>query len=152
MIEDALLVAVLAIAAGGAAWDIAKRRLPNLLCLCLALVAASYSYVAFGLPGLGWAALHGAIALVIGMGLFAIGAFGGGDAKFYAASAMSLQFAQAIPMITFTVLSGLVLLVVMIVARRFVARTGYSISELRKMELPYGVAIACGLVITLLLH
>ncbi|MFN2098447.1 prepilin peptidase [Altererythrobacter sp. MF3-039] len=150
MIEQGLLAAILAIAAGGAAWDIAKRRIPNWLCALLALVCALYSFQVFGIVGLGWAALHSVIALVIGMGLFAIGAIGGGDAKFYAAGALALQLNQALAMFAVTAFSGLVVLIVMVLGRRFVARSGYAPAELRRMQLPYGVAIALGLAITLL--
>lgn len=150
MIESALLAAILLVAAGGAAWDIRKRQIPNWLCLCLAVVAAAYSLAHFGWTGLGWATLHAMIALMAGMGLFALGAIGGGDAKFYAGGAFSLQLAQALPMLAITVGSGLIVLLVMAAGRRFIARTGYSVAELRTMQLPYGVAIAVGLVITLL--
>ncbi len=150
MIDQYLLAAVLVIAAGGAAWDIAQRRIPNWLCLILAVVAGTYSFYVFGLPGLGWAALHAFIALLVGMGLFAAGAIGGGDAKFYAAGALSLQLGQGLTMMIVTFLAGFVLLVVMVVGRRFVARAGYSMAELRTMKLPYGVAIAIGLAITLI--
>ena len=150
MIEQVLLVAILAIAAGGAVWDIAKRKIPNWLCLILAIVAAAYSFQQFGMPGLGWATLHALIALIAGMALFAMGAIGGGDAKFYAGGAFSLQLSQALPMLGITVLSGFVLLVVMVLGRRFLVRAGFSIAELRKMQLPYGVAIAIGLAIALL--
>ena len=150
MIEQVLLVAILVIAAGGAAWDIARRQIPNWLCLVLALVAAAYSFSMFGIQGLAWAGLHGLAALLMGMGLFALGAIGGGDAKFYTAGALSLQMSQALPMLAATALSGFVLMIVMVIGRRFVSRANFSVSELRKMQLPYGVAIAAGLAITLI--
>ena len=84
------------------------------------------------------------------MGLFALGAIGGGDAKFYTAGALSLQMSQALPMLAATALSGFVLMIVMVIGRRFVSRANFSVSELRKMQLPYGVAIAAGLAITLI--
>lgn len=150
MIEQVLLVAILAIAAGGAGWDIGKRRIPNWLCLLLAIVCAAYSYQILGLTGLGWATLHAVVSLLIGMALFAAGALGGGDAKFYAAGAFALQPDQALTMFAITAISGFFLLLVMVLGRRFVARSGYSVGELRQMQLPYGVAIALGLAITLM--
>lgn len=150
MIEQALLGAILLIAAIGAGWDIARRQIPNMLCLVLALVCAAYSFATFGLEGLGWAALHSLIALLAGMGLFALGAFGGGDAKFYAAGAFALQLDQGLTMFVLTAFSGFVLLVVMVLGRMLVSRTGNSVAELRQMQLPYGVAIALGLAITLM--
>ena len=121
-----------------------------MLCLALAILSASYSYFTLGLEGLAWAALHAAIALLVGMALFAMGVLGGGDAKFYAAGALALQLDQALAMFAITAFSGFVLLLVMVFGRRFVLRSGYSASELRQMQLPYGVAIALGLAITLL--
>jgi len=152
MIEQFLLAALLLVAAGGAAWDVARRIIPNLLCLALAAIAAAYAFSHGGVDLLGSSAIHAGLALAGGMGLFALGVLGGGDAKFYAASALSLPLAKALPMLVLTALSGLVLLVVMVLARRFFARAGYSFAELRKVELPYGVAIASGLGLTLLMY
>lgn len=150
--ESVLLAAVLAIAAGGAGMDIARRIIPNRLCIVLALVAAGLAFVTGGASGLGSAALHGAIALVAGMGLFAGGLIGGGDAKFYAAGALSLPLAKALPTLGWTVTAGLVLLIVMVAGRKLFVKSGNSFAELRKMELPYGVAIAAGLGITQLFY
>ncbi len=150
MIEQALLAAILVIAAGGAGWDIARRQIPNWLCLLLAIVCAAYSFQTLGLSGLGWASVHAVVALLVGMGLFSLGAIGGGDAKFYSAGALSLQLNQALPMFTITAFAGFFLLLVMVLGRRFVSKSGYSAGELRQMQLPYGVAISIGLAITLM--
>lgn len=152
MMDQLLLVALLLLAAGGAAWDVARRIIPNLLCLALALVAVVFTYFSGGAELLGSSAVHALIALLVGMGLFALGALGGGDAKFYAASALSLPLTKALPMLVYTALSGFVLLVLMVLGRRFIARAGYSFAELRKIELPYGVAIASGLILVQLMY
>ena len=149
MIEQILLVAILVIAAGGAAWDIAKRQIPNWLCAVLAAVCAAYSFQVLGLMGLGWAVLHAVIALLVGMGLFAVGAIGGGDAKFYAAGAFALQLDQALTMFAITAIAGFFLLVVMVIGRRLIAKSGFSAAEMRQIQLPYGVAISIGLAVTL---
>ena len=150
MIETVLLAAVLGVAAGGAGTDVARRIIPNLLCIGLGLVAAAYAYFSFGLGGLGSAAIHALIALLVGMGLFAAGMIGGGDAKFYAAGALAVPLGSALAMLLWTVLSGFALLVVMVAGKQLLAKSGNSIAELRKMELPYGVAIAAGLAVALL--
>lgn len=150
MIDNLLLAAVIAIAVGGAVWDIAQRRLPNFLCLALAITSIGYTFGAFGLDGLGSAAIHAIIALLAGMALFAAGVFGGGDAKFYAAGAFAVPLGKALAMLLWTVLAGLVLLIVTVIVRRLIIKTSETLSQLRKVELPYGVAIASGLAITLL--
>jgi len=111
-----------------------------------------YAYLAYGLEGLGYSALHAVIALLAGMALFAAGVFGGGDAKFYTAGAFAVPLGKALAMLLWTVLAGLALLIVMVVIRRLIIRTNETLSQLRKVELPYGVAIASGLAITLLAY
>jgi prepilin peptidase CpaA len=143
-LATALLAVCLALAAAGAAWDIGLRRIPNWLCLALALAALGYAWVATGAGGLGWSAAHAGIALVVGILLFALGAIGGGDAKFYAAAALAVPLQGGLALLGWTSAAGLVLLVVMIVGNRLFARTRQSLQQLRKMEVPYGVAIAAG--------
>lgn len=62
-------------------WDLKYLKIPNWLVLCVLL-----TFIVTGLWGLpldtfAWRLLYGVVALVIGFGLFALGAIGGGDAK-----------------------------------------------------------------------
>ncbi|MXP41611.1 peptidase A24 [Altererythrobacter soli] len=136
------------LAAAGAYLDIRHRRLPNRLCAALAVAAAAGLALSAGAGALPWALLHAAIALVIGMLLFALGAIGGGDAKFYAAAALAIPaspVAGPLALLGWTSAAGLVLLITMAVGRRMLGRPG---SFLKGWEVPYGVAIAAGFLLT----
>ena len=73
----------------GAAYDLAAYRIPNWLC---AAMAGAYLPVAIlsGMPygDIGLSALVGLLMLIVGMVLFALKWFGGGDAKMLAAAAL----------------------------------------------------------------
>jgi prepilin peptidase CpaA len=151
MTATTLLLAVcLALAAAGAAWDIRLRRIPNRLCLAFAVAALGYAWSAAGESGLAWGAAHFAIALAVGIALFAVGAIGGGDAKFYAAAAFAIPLRDGLALLGWTSAAGLVLLIVMIVGNRLFGKTRQSLRQMRKMEVPYGVAIAAGFALALL--
>ena len=62
------------LAAFGALSDIKWRRLPNWLALLLMALGLAHGFAGGGIEAAGWHALHMAIALAAGMGLFAIGA------------------------------------------------------------------------------
>ena len=134
--------------AAAAIWDIRSRRIPNLLCLALGIVAIAYSYLAGSWDLLGSSALHALVALVVGIGLFAIGFIGAGDAKLYSTAAFALPLGKALPMLGWTSVTGLGVLIVMAIARRAMGL------PLRKdgkgFTVPYGVAISGGFWITTL--
>jgi prepilin peptidase CpaA len=148
--EALLLAACLALAAVGAAWDAKVRRIPNWLCVLLAVPALAYAWTAAGESGLLWGAAHAALALVVGIGLFAMGAIGGGDAKFYSAAALAVPLQNGFALLGWTSAAGIVLLFVLVVAKLMFARTGRSLRDLRKMQVPYGIAIAAGFALTAL--
>jgi prepilin peptidase CpaA len=143
IVAGAVLVAI---AAAGIWFDIRYRRLPNWLCL-IALVAGIGFDVALGgwglVPG---ALLHALIALGVGIGLFALGAIGAGDAKFYATLAVWFRLGQALLLLGMVSLAGLALLIVWLPwqrRRRLRAVTPPDKDDLFD-KLPYGVAIALG--------
>src|SRR5690606_6289682 len=79
----------------GALWDLTTMTIPNVL---TAALAAAFSPLAL-LAGFGWQehGLHvgaGVLMLVVGMALFAFGWIGGGDAKFVAAIALWIGWAD----------------------------------------------------------
>lgn len=144
LISKGLLVAACLAAGWG---DLSQRRIPNWLCAATALAGLGYGFAAGGWPVLGSHAAHAALALVVGMGLFAVGAFGGGDAKFYAAVAAWFALSEAAALLMAVALSGLLLLVVWFTVRRAagkpIRRTGGDPAD----TLPYGLAIGSGAVI-----
>ena len=148
MIPDVALWPALAAAGLGAILDARYRLLPNWLCSVLAIAAAGGLVLAEGTRTIPWALLHASIALIVGMALFRFRIIGGGDAKFYAAAACAIPFGEALYFLGWTSAAGVVLLLVMIVGRRLMPSTrGTPI--LRGWEVPYGVAIFAGFVLTL---
>ena len=126
----------------GAAWDIRTRRIPNWLVLALAAFAVGATLLSGGLSLLGSSAIHAVIVLLAGMGLFALKAIGAGDAKFYSAAAFAVPLDRALPMLTWVVVSALVVLLILVVFYR-----GLKMVKDGKREswtLPYGVPICCG--------
>lgn len=145
-----LLLVLVLLALLGAYLDTRYRRLPNWLCLAV-LLAGALSGLA--LHDAGWMAmslLHAAIALLVGMVLFALRAIGGGDAKYYAAFAAWFPLKFAVPLFVATSLAGLPLAVVWIVFRRLRPRPAIGAPEAVNdfAMMPYGVAIAAGAVFT----
>ena len=122
--------------------------IPGLLALAFFPVA-----LAAGLPmsGIGVGAIVGAGALVVGMGLFALGWCGGGDAKLMAAAALWLGLRGLAPFVLVTGVAGGALALGLMLARRNVL-AGFAASGppwLGRLlapdgDLPYGLAIAVG--------
>ncbi|WP_336985687.1 A24 family peptidase [Altererythrobacter aquiaggeris] len=138
-----------AIGAGGAVWDILHRRLPNLLCVAMAVAAATALGLTMGIAALPWALAHSVIALLVGMVLFRLGMIGGGDAKFYAAAALGLPLDQGLSMLGWTSVAGLVLLAAMFSARK-VQKIPTPKDGAGKWTVPYGVAIFFGYLLTVI--
>jgi len=120
------------------AFDIASRRIPNWLNLLILLGGIGFLLT---LPDMA-AALrhlaHFALALAAAMLLFGLRLWGGGDAKFYAAVAVWFPLAQAPLLAGVTAFAGLGLVIVYF----GLARLRHGPDRMR--ELPYGVAIAVG--------
>jgi prepilin peptidase CpaA len=125
----------------GAVLDVRSRRLPNTLSLALAVSGLAAILFAAGLADAGSALAHLGISLVIGMGLYALGMWGGGDAKFYAGTAAWFTLSEALPLLLWVSMAGVALLIAWFVGRRL---SGQPITRSRKGEVPYGVAIAAG--------
>ncbi len=93
----------------------------------------------------------GAAGLVIGMGMFAMGWIGGGDAKLFAAAALWLGWPAATTFLMATTLAGGGLAVLLLMLRTQLVRAhtptlGGWVDRLTTpgAPAPYGVAIACG--------
>lgn len=145
-------LAVLIALSAAAAWlDLTQRRIPNWLCGLTAVAGLVVAAWLGGLGGLGSHALHMVVALLGGMALFALGGFGGGDAKFYAGIAAWFGLGHALLLLLCVALSGLMLLIVWFIYRRV-----KGIPLRRKKEgpwdgLPYGIAIASGAITAMFL-
>ena len=138
--------AALALLCLTAAWyDLRLRRIPNWLCLLTAVAGLAYAAMPLTAGAPWWSfLLHGAVALVVGMGLFAIRWVGGGDAKFYAALACWFPFGRAPLLLIAVALSGLVLLIVWFTVRRLQGKKFRGTATDDAANLTYGIAIALG--------
>lgn len=145
------LAALIALCAIGAWLDLTQRRIPNWLCCLTALVGLAVAVWLDGLGGLGSHALHMVAALIVGMGLFAMGGFGGGDVKFYAGVAAWFALRQGLLLLLCVALSGMVLLIAWFIYRRM---KGIPLRP-QKGEpmdgLPYGIAIGAGAIVAIVL-
>jgi prepilin peptidase CpaA len=150
------LATILALGLAGlvAGWlDWRHRRLPNWLCMMLAILGLAAAFRYGGLELLGASLIHGAMALCIGIILFSSNVIGGGDGKYYAAAAS-----------WFPVAYGFVLLLCVSIAGIFVYAGWWGSRRLRGIEidsspeapvsakLPYGLAIAAGSTMAALLQ
>ena len=145
-----LIFPILVIAA--ALRDATSYTIPNWI--SLALVAAfPVVALAVGLPlgAIGMNVAVGAAALVAGMGMFALGWIGGGDAKLFAAAGLWLGWPAALSYLAVTGLAGGALAVGLLALRSthvrpFVPTGPAWFARLAEPgeNVPYGVAIALG--------
>lgn len=132
-----------------AASDLLTMTIPNRVSLLL--IAGFLALAPFA--GLTWSAAlanhlaAGGLVLLAGIGMFAMGWLGGGDAKIIAAAALWLGFDQLLPFLAQTAVFGGLLAVATLAYRRFPAGAmnlpGWAL-RLHKQGggIPYGVAIA----------
>ncbi len=131
--------------------DALTMTIPNRLNLILAGSLIPFGLL-LGLSPAEWG-LHlgvGALALIVGMALFAVRALGGGDAKLLAASLLWLANGAILPYILFTAVAGGALSLIIILARKYLGLySGHAPSWLRrhlepKGDIPYGIALCIG--------
>ncbi|MEO1014730.1 MAG: prepilin peptidase [Pseudomonadota bacterium] len=134
-----------------AATDLHDFKIPNWI--SLVLIAG---YVAAGVA-MGAAPTEiaeglalGAAVLVVGFGLFAVRFFGGGDAKLFAASAPWIGAANYLDYLLVTAIAGGYLAILILVFRKTPPLPVYAQApwimrmHQNQHELPYGVAISAG--------
>jgi prepilin peptidase CpaA len=139
--DFAALLLFAAFALYGAYSDIRFRTIANVLNVVMAVAGIGAGWMVGGSTAAAYGLAHLAVALAAGMVIYALGLWGGGDAKFYAASAAWFEL-SAFPRLALAIaLAGLVLLIVWFGARQF---RGSPKQDGGKKELPYGVAIAAG--------
>jgi prepilin peptidase CpaA len=162
MAVEILLVAVLpALLIAAAVWDLTSYTIPNLFILALlALFAVFATALALSGSGMAWdvAALHllaGAVGLAVGMGFFAAGWIGGGDAKLFAAVTLWLGWNS---LVEYTLLASLLGggLTLAILSLRRIALPAFLTRQDWLMRLadkdagvPYGVALSVAALMTL---
>jgi prepilin peptidase CpaA len=136
----------------GALRDLTSYTIPNAISLALA-AAFPVAAVMLGVPlaVIGVSVAVGVVALIAGMGMFAAGWIGGGDAKLFAAAALWLGLPAALSSVLFTGLAGGALAAGLLGLRsarvRAVMPAGpawFNRLVQPGENVPYGVAIAVG--------
>ena len=131
--------------------DLTTMRIPNWLSGSL-IVAFFPAALAVGLPldVVGMNVGVAFVALLVGMGLFALRVVGGGDAKLIAAACVWLGPSASFEFVLWTAICGGLLSIGLIVARRDVApyilggpSWVHTLLE-TKGDIPYGIAICAG--------
>ncbi|MDE2437555.1 MAG: prepilin peptidase, partial [Sphingomonadales bacterium] len=128
--------------------DARHRIIPNWLTIVMLLTGLAKGYYQSGLEGLGWHAAHMALALIIGMALFALRWLGGGDGKFYAASAAWFNVQSGFLLAGMISMAGLVLVFVWFTWRKLHGQPTFSLRSGKSAQLPFGIAIGLGTLAT----
>ena len=135
--------------------DLRTRRIPNRL-----TVAAAVTAVALGVERAGWqGGVVSAAGVLIGLVLFLplclAGKLGAGDVKAMGAVGAFVGPVGVLLAALYTLLAGGIAAAVVLVSFRWrmhrVSGTGQPVSLLRQQDLPYGVAIACGTLASIVL-
>ena len=150
-VMDILLLTLLgvfpALVVVGGLLDLITMKIPNWI--SLALIGAAPMDVAIHV-GIGFA------ALLVGMGMFAAGWIGGGDAKLLAASCLWMGMSGVAPFLIYTGIAGGAFCLLLMTARQYFPMVAPSVSQgwvinlmQPKGDIPYGVAIAIGALLAL---
>jgi prepilin peptidase CpaA len=149
-----LTVLALAVFAGllvfAACYDVARLLIPNWVSIALAASFPLFA-LAHGLTtnDVGIHLAFGFAILVVGYFLFNANIIGGGDAKLLAAAATWTGFAAFTPLIFWMALSGGVMALVLMRARKWMPYVEGAPAFVNRLlirggGIPYGVAIMCG--------
>lgn len=151
MIAPPLAISVLAGVGLYAAWSDARyRRLSNALVAVSALCGLTLAIAAGGVAASGSNLLHGAVALLFGLPLFAWRLMGGGDVKFYASVAAWFPLDQGFRLLAFVSLAGMLLAAGWLAWRWTLGSTDRSSETAQAEKVPFGIAITCGGLLTAL--
>jgi prepilin peptidase CpaA len=149
------IAALIVLVCAAAYWDLRLRRIPNWLTMPALAAGLAYHLAIGGISG-GGAALAGAASGALALGIvYLLGGMGGGDVKLMAAVGALLTWPAAGLAMLCTIFAGGVLAMGKIMlhsCRRYRKTSGNGGAvPLRRMDLPYGVAIAIGACWTILL-
>ena len=129
--------------------DVATMTIPNWVSIAFAvLFLPAALLVGADWASIGWHYLYGFVGLIVCIGLFSVGVFGGGDAKLLPAVLIWMGPGATLPYIYGIALSGGVLALVFILSRRLIPQTAIPgflhRSVVEGPGVPYAVAIAFG--------
>ena len=162
MALEILFVAVLpAIFIAAGAWDLTSFTIPNIFPLALLVLflvfAAASPFLPHGISAneLAWHGAAGGLGLAIGIGMFALGWIGGGDAKLFAMACLWLGWDQLLAYGVFASLFGGGLTLSILILRAVPLPAGIFAHEWlvrltdKKSGIPYGVALSAAALATL---
>lgn len=134
------------------AYDVRHYIIPNALNV---FILGAYPFAAY-LLGLDWpmALLAAGIALLLGMGIFALGFMGGGDIKLLVVLVLWIGWDMAaVNFLFLTAIAGGALVIAVMLARFILPPLwrGRNLPRLLspKQPVPYGIAIAAGFIVVL---
>lgn len=136
----AAIAVLLAALVWAAATDLTQRRVPNWLSGITLIAGLGFALAMSGGQQTLWHLAHSVIALLAGMGLFALGVWGGGDGKFYAAVAAWFPLHAGFSLLLAVSAAGLMLVACWFAGRRLAKRN----MDRNAGILPYAVAISGG--------
>ncbi len=127
--------------------DVFDRTIPNWVSILITILFLPAAYIAQLSPEqFGWHALVSLIALIVGIILFYLRIWGGGDAKLVAATSLWMGVSAAPTFLAaFAIAGGIIALPLIIVRRmKFEPQNDRLAKMLDVKKVPYGVAIAVG--------
>lgn len=151
MLEFSILFLLPGVVAFAAAMDLFTLTIPNRVSVVMALAFFPLAWLA----GIGWVAVAdhlaaGTAVLLLGIGLFALGWFGGGDAKLLAAIALWLGTDNLVAYFLYVAVAGGVLAILFGIVRQ-VPLPRQLLGEQWALRLhrpgggiPYGIALSAG--------
>ena len=133
-----LVAAALLVAAG---WDIRSFEIPDTINAVIGMLFFAYAMSAPGRVDFAGACVVALIVFLAGVGLFSVGAFGGGDVKLLAATTLWAGPSLVLPFLVVTALAGGLLSLTVLTRAQLVGRGSVATA---RPSVPYGVAIAAG--------
>jgi prepilin peptidase CpaA len=131
--------------------DLTSFTIPNWISLALIVAFVPAALIVHASPAaLMGCFLAGVGALAIGVGMFALGWIGGGDAKLFAAAALWLGWPALLPFVLWTSVAGGVLALALLCARKVAPAQLFAgppwVGRLMAPDgdVPYGLAISAG--------
>lgn len=156
LLHSALMAMYVALMLYGAWTDARTLRIPNTVSLALLAAFMPTAVVAgIGLEAMAWHLAAGVVLLVAGFTLFAMGYFGGGDAKLMAAAALWVGWNDVLFFTFAVLLVGGVLSLLVVLLRKglgmwpdWLVKSAEGLFTPNK-AVPYGIAITAGALLTL---
>ena len=165
-------VSAVAIALVAVLWDVSTSRIPNKLTFTAAASALVFHVLAPGGAGFSHAALGLLVGLLVFFPVFALGAMGAGDVKLMAAVGAWLGAKSIISVALYGSFAGGLLALIVALRRNYLRQAlrnirmlltywwvegvkplpALTIESTDSLRMPYALAIAAGLVVTLWQH